>query len=179
MDVFGVCLSTFLLAKRVWSEWHSKWSGAISLHAEWLGLAPEALAPVGRQSQMPGQALLFQRCPAEPHPSHPEHWAVPLCPASPGDTQHGRVAVGAEPCTPGKGPCRDPAPAAPGASRTPPCGQLLPALLTLLTAEQGCCWHSSGLAAVPGRSPGWLRVWNGDSPSRAHGDRGWQAARVS
>lgn len=62
MDVFGVCLSTFLLAKRVWSEWHSKWSGAISYHAGWLGLAPEALGAVGRQSQVPGQALLLQRC---------------------------------------------------------------------------------------------------------------------
>lgn len=31
-------------------------------------------------------ALLFHRCPAEPHPSHPGHWAELLCP---GDTQHG------------------------------------------------------------------------------------------
>lgn len=55
LDVFGVCLSTFLLAKLVWSEWHREWSGAISLvcAGRWhlpgsLKLAPEAPGPAGR-----------------------------------------------------------------------------------------------------------------------------------
>ena len=48
-------LLTFLLAKYVWSKWHSKWSGAISLLCAggWhlpglLKLAPEALGPAGK-----------------------------------------------------------------------------------------------------------------------------------
>lgn len=101
-------------------------------------------------------ALLFHRCPAEPHPSHPGHWAELLCP---GDTQHGRVAGGAGLCTRGTGPCRDTAPASRsswGIVGTSLCGQPLPALLTLahsgegmLLAElrAGCCpWQISRMA---------------------------------